>query len=1312
MKLGRSKLFKLSLLTGLFAAISFVCVSTIAPVISAYLKVQEENFFIYEYEGHFYKCYHIEGDSEGIAIGWGQNASDTPDDTLTLPSTVTHQSRTYTVKAIAKAGFRYCDFQSIVLPNTVEAIYEEAFAYCLNMTNFNLPYLVDKIYPSTFLDCRALESIHYLNQAGGIAFGNDKITEIGDHAFDSCVSLRDFYCPINVTYFGESSFQKCEKIVNFYFPSTIKNDQQEITNYITVKPYAFADCSSLTFIYFETNVKEIDDFAFVEANAAANIYYNGASEPVFKKDGVTQSHWRDFRITTSDATKIPIHVNQPSIHTDPAYPCLRYTIENDTVPLDSAQGRTTIDIIDAAEIAAEGSYAVLYKFDTPNEDVANCYDVSDGALTIPNTLGGKTVKIINSSTFANNKAIRSVKFNQGLVQIRNRAFFDCTNIGALDFTLCTKLKEVSYYIFSDVNESHKNMELTSLLLPPCLEYIGGYAFANLWNVNELVLPTNLKAFDDLAFYRLGYNITAEEADVDLLLPKSLNDADARAANFKHLPKNSFNHNNYTRFYAIGKYGFNEAKCIKTVLMEDDPDHANDNTYTTSLYSNAFNGASNLARFEANKNLQYLGKDVFKGCSGLKEVFLTYAKSQASGHDYPWCINEEDGKYGGTLFFNTLPETVCYVDGPSAPGELDSYRLTTENGSVQINTPWNAETAGSYVNEIKASREDKDQNTTNLNRSTVATYYNVNFKTDLKYWNPKTQAIVNAPTELEHYDAGVVGFIKRGENYTAVKYWYNPDLNTGHDFIDLTAVPGISDGTVSKLTEIGPEAFGRGLTIQGENPNRLRQPGHYFVLPETITKIGERAFFRPTNGSVDANKNNGRYGVRCVTYKNSSGKYIGPDGSTQYTLTQFMKKIDDDMQKPVDLNKVGYCVLPNEITYIGKDAFYNHIFKNIVVGNKVTYFGIGAFSVNNAAAETRARTATFTMGSNSIFTHSNNGLYYTKTVGKQFLLYQAQAVTGTLSVMANTNAIGMYACANVRYTNVVLPTTVTTIYGYGFARSLTLQSVTGTSGLRYIGTMENAGNVTTTWSDPDYDEVYDDSLKDYFENTDFRDFAYKPRAQIESIGGAFIGDNKLETINFAAMTELRKIGPGSFSDCTSMKKMSGSKSYIFKDYDKNGNYTTRTDRTNNNENVLDLSGANSLRSIDRSAFTNCGGVKYCILPDTKLPSDEESKIYIGFDPEAMRFDKSKASIFSKDKKTNVLVGETAEYAHHDFGKTHNAQNHYYSTCFNTGNYIYYYANSIYDIPSTDTSSIKYWTKNAAGEYILMDSAVIARKYFGI
>ena len=1311
------------------AAALFLTISTIIPVIAA-IHVNEEDMFIAKIGDYHYRCYKLKDDNDdpvsGVAIAWNEDADSTPS-SLTIPETVSYSGAEYTIKGIAKAGFRYCDFESITLPNTIEIIKEEAFAYCQNLEQFKMPYLVEKIEPSTFLDCRALECVKYLDADGNDSLENEKITRIEDHAFDSCVSLKTFTAPTNLVYLGESCFQKCCLLPAFFFPKAIiPAGQSKPTNKITVRSYAFADCSELLSLYFETNMEEIDDYAFVDCSANLTIRYTGTSIPSYKKNNVKQNHWRDRNIASNLTSLIDVIINHAEINTDPLHRCLHYSVVSTPSKLDSAAGDShcQITIVDSSDGDANGKYAVINAFETPLETVDGCFDVDTGTLTIPETIDGYPVRVIDLLAFACNLDIINVVFSANLKQIRHHAFYKSTNIKHLYFDNCENLKEVSYFAFQD--QTFTNTEMEELLLPDCLEFVGDYSFANFVNVNNFHMSTSMRAIADLAFYFMGNNIAPEDANVDLVLPKTLNDADAEKAYFKHQKKGNYSHTNYDRWYAIGKYAFEGAKCLSTAVMQidDNPDHAGvESTYATSMFSNAFKDCASLLRFKSSGNLKYVGKDAFKGCTSLKEVFLSTTKAEVAEEEYPWCIDEDTGTYGGTLFFGACPELVCYLDGDGAPRLLDSYHKDEEitgGNSFQLGAMWNAETGDSYRNEVQAI----NNNTFEMQiRSRVPTYTGIDFANDIVYWNPKTKEIVPAPTRPEQYDAGVVSFVKTGtDEYTAARYYFSQGATnndgSGVDLVDLTAVPGISTTSIHKLKVIGVSAFAKGTTLTGENGNKKRAPGLYFILPESITRIEERAFYRRT---PSAEQGNGRFGARIITYrKESNGAILAADGTTEIAYSSpddfnpIMRAVEYNGSTAIkDVNKRGYCVLPPNLTHLGHDAFYNHIFASIYISSNISFIGHGAFYTHpNTDTIQRATVTTITMASNTNFTTSGGGIYYTGGgTSKKILVYQAADGGTSFTVADDTAAIGLQACANTKYQTITFNSELVTIYGSGFARNTSLTTVNTTPSVRYIGAMENI--IGSEWDDDEYSEIWDSSVNEHFDNTDYHDAAYDPRELIETQFGAFYNCTKLVTMDFTTMTKLTKIGWAAFYNCKAMKKMAGNTQYVYKEY-KNGSSTTITGRSANNENVLDLSNCTRLRSIDISAFGECNSIKFIHLPDTKQSGDTESNLHIGFDPETPRskddkFETYKGSIISDSKSIRILLKETASYASPDFGKAHNAPNHYASNCFGSkGNTIYYYIRVLADIPENSGSAIKYWTR-VGGVYYLINNETDAKAF---
>ena len=1285
------------LFTLISAALAFCMVSNIFLNTAAFnFEINDDSYFEGVDDGHTFKCYTIQGQPTAIAIGWLHSSSNTMPTDLNVPSTITSDALTgtdvtYTVVAIAKGGFRHCSFETITLPTTITEIREEAFAYCMNMTSFTFPSGITEIAPSTFLDCRNLVSIYYKNSAGARVLGNSSITRIGDHAFDSCVSLANFYCPSNATYFGESCFQKCTSLLSFNFP----NDNG--SNDITVKSYAFADCDMLASVYFEENMTTVEDYAFADSKTELTFLYTGSSIPTFAEK------WRHKLITTSSSAVYDILINQSEMHQSPDYPGLFYTIDTADVKLDNARTNDTSVYV----IQNSTAYASIYEFHTPFDSQTGYYDKANGILTIPNEIVVDdvhyTVKVIKANAFAYNLDLQHVIFNENLVQIQNHAFFHDTNIHTVDFSNCEDLIEISYSIFQDVtlkagkdpdnadtksddagdaNQTYNNV-MTSVTLPNCLQYLGNFAFYNFTNLvdgisfkTDTTEPSSLRMIGDYAFaVNNNHNWTPSSTEVTLELPNTLNDAYAADAKFFHSftyekPKspNTINSTIKNR-YAIGKNAFDNQRVLRNVIMEEI-----DDAHNTSFASNVFVRCNNLITFRANSNLLLMGNDMFKDCALLKEVFLCTDRADSASNtlNYPWGIDDTNDNYSNSLFMgsNTKPDCVIYVNGPHAPKKLYSAPAGGKN-------QWNVEAGPSYINELNYSSDT----TYGSIRTSIPTFYNIDWQNedDVIYWRKNsTQDVYNCakPTTTSDYNNGLISIVKdvTTNKYTIAHYYH--DGNNSHiaDEIDLTALTIADD-----IETIGNEAFAT------DTGNAGRKGGFYFILPTSIKTISERAFYR---------KGTGCNGARIITYKSGSTIKVPTGEGRTYA------QIKSAIHSAADANKVGYCCMPPNVEKIGRNAFYNHIFGTIELGASINFIGNAAFYTHlgsNSALRGQTTTVTFTGTNTGGFSAINDGIYYTANAAKKTLLYQSNGNTGALVIDGGTIAIGFRAAAGCKYSSVQFPNSLTTIYGCAFRNSRNLTTLTGLSSIQYINAF--AGN----------SEVYTTSLP--FDNYDFRDTAraathmdYNKPARF----GAFMDCVNLTNVDFTSMTAIKKIGWSAFKNDAALVNMANGASYSF--------YGTVTSNpTTKTTGVLDLRNCTNLTVIEKEAFGGCNGIEYVITRNsTGSNHTAESQLYFGKDPNG---NTDVARIFPTT--TKVLCGETLNQADQS-GSGTNRTTHYPTVKISNQNEsvlgpytnLYYRVHDVSDLYSGNKTGRKYWTVDTNGKFYLFEGYDEAKDWLDV
>ena len=204
----------------------------------------------------------------------------------------TNRSDTYqipdTVEALSPGAFRNCNIEGIEIPDTITEIPEGCFAQCDNLKSVELP---------------------------------GSILQIGDYAFENCDSLADVVFPEGLETIGAYAFSFPNQLTKVILPSTVRiiggGAFSGSSSYMPLKTVtipasayissqAFSCCEELSTIYIEGNtLAGIGQWAFADCPSLTDIYFKGFKKDFLEiesSDGNDQLYSATLHIDTSGTT--------------------------------------------------------------------------------------------------------------------------------------------------------------------------------------------------------------------------------------------------------------------------------------------------------------------------------------------------------------------------------------------------------------------------------------------------------------------------------------------------------------------------------------------------------------------------------------------------------------------------------------------------------------------------------------------------------------------------------------------------------------------------------------------------------------------------------------------------------------------------------------------------------------------------------------------------------------------------------------------------------------------------------------------------
>ena len=387
---------------------------------------------------------------------------------VTIPKSVTYNSKTYSVTSIGENAFKNCSIlTSVTIPNSVTSIGSEAFFGCSGLYSVTIPNSMTSIGWSVFGYCSGLTSVTIPNS----------VTSIGDYAFYGCSGLTSVTIPNSVTDIGESAFGHCMGLTSVSIPNSVTSignsvfygcsglTSVSIPNNVTkIGSCAFENCSGLTSITIPNSVYYIDDYAFSDCSGLTSI--NIPNSVTIIGSG---AFWGCSGLTSINIPDCVASIGYNAFH--------------------ECSGLTSVTIPNSVKHISGNAFSGCSNLESIIVNSGNTvYDSREGCHAIIHTASNALIAGCKNTTIPNS-----------VTSIGYEAFFACSGLTSIDIP--NSVTSIGYQAFYGCSG------LTSVTIPNNVAIIGKYAFSGCSGLESIVVNSGNTIYDS----REGCNAIIETA---------------------------------------------------------------------------------------------------------------------------------------------------------------------------------------------------------------------------------------------------------------------------------------------------------------------------------------------------------------------------------------------------------------------------------------------------------------------------------------------------------------------------------------------------------------------------------------------------------------------------------------------------------------------------------------------------------------------------------------------------------------------------------------------------------------------------------
>lgn len=393
------------------------------------------------------------------------------------------------VKEIGISSLAYTDIKKIILPESVKRIEWDAFDGCEELETVVLPDGIEEIEERAFDGC---ESLEYTEYRGCRYLGSAENPYLALAVCDS-KNITEINIHKDTKLILARAFEGCESVTSAVIPDGVR--------YIGTA--AFQSCTALERVNFPESIRIIESsaFSFCEKLTAAVFHY-----------GVEKICRSAFSCTSVCEVSIPdsiVHIGWGALA---HYNCIKHTCYGGGFYYGSAENPYTVlagakDNIESIELHKD-TKIILDRVFFDNKNLRNvtlpegllqigedafCQCTALESIALP-----ESIKEIGEDAFASCTALIEIKMPNGEIILGSGVFMGCEALKEINLPACN----VQSYTFSGC------AALKKASLADGAGYIDEYAFSDCPSLRELTLSKGTRvdgeAFDDSGKVEIKY----------------------------------------------------------------------------------------------------------------------------------------------------------------------------------------------------------------------------------------------------------------------------------------------------------------------------------------------------------------------------------------------------------------------------------------------------------------------------------------------------------------------------------------------------------------------------------------------------------------------------------------------------------------------------------------------------------------------------------------------------------------------------------------------------------------------------------------